>query len=174
MLTVSGLIGSIVIASSAHAQVSDLAQRVGSSTLKIGVYSPDKPSVRDVAGKNILNFSYETIIQNVIERNETSTFSIGYIEQDALRIIPITVSQITRDNKKTSGYDFFTGYGVGLYAMRLDTLSTTGNTKVMPGFHFIAGLNLTTRSFIEARYHLTSHYETINPSGLNIAYGIRF
>jgi hypothetical protein len=40
--------------------------------------------------------------------------------------------------------------------------------------HVTVGLNLTQRSFVEARYHFAGHYETINPSGLNISYGIRF
>ena len=96
------------------------------------------------------------------------------IERGDMRMIPITLSQITRDNKRTSGYDWFSGYGVGLYAIRIANDNTSGNTKVMPGMHVTVGLNLTQRSFVEARYHFAGHYETINPSGLNISYGIRF
>jgi len=174
LLIAAGLVGAVAMTSTANAQVSDLAQKVGSSSLKFGSYNPDKPTVRSGAGKNIFNFEYETTLQSVPERNEISTFSIGMIERGDMRMIPMTLSQITRDNKRTSGYDWFSGYGVGLYAIRIDNGNTSGNTKVMPGMHFTVGINLTQRSFVEARYHFAGHYETINPSGLNISYGIRF
>ena len=174
LLIAAGLVGAVALTTTANAQVSDLAQRVGSSSLKIGSYNPDKPVVRNGAGKNIFNFEYETTLQSVPERNEISTLSVGLIERGDMRIIPITLSQITRDNKRTSGYDWFSGYGVGLYAIRIDNANTSGNTKVMPGMHVTVGVNLTTRSFVEARYHFAGHYETINPSGLNISYGTRF
>ena len=72
LLIAAGIVGAVALTTTANAQVSDLAQKVGSSSLKIGSYNPDKPVVRNGAGKNIFNFEYETTIQSVQERNEIS------------------------------------------------------------------------------------------------------
>ena len=145
-----------------------------SMAVRVGSFSPAKSYARSESGNGIFSIEADLTLQRVPERHESSVLSIGYIEKNNLRILPLTLSQITHDRRRTSGYDFYYGYGVGLYSIRLGGASTTGNTKVMPGALATFGLNLSDSTFVEARYHYTSDYESKDVRGLQLSLGVRF
>lgn len=149
---------------------------VNSSAIKLGFYSPGSGQARSGGGTHILSIEGDTVVQHVPERNETSVLSVGYIERDNLRIIPITLSQLTHDAKRTSSYDYYYGYGLGIYSARLNlggTETTSGATKTLIGAHFVLGLNLTETTFLETRYLYPAKYDDKFIGGLQVMYGIR-
>lgn len=157
----------------AWAQSTGHDNRANSMAIKLGFYAPSKSTARTAGGDSLFSIEGDYVIQSVPERNETSVLSLGYIERDDLRILPLTLSQITHDHKRTSAYDFYYGYGIGLYSIRLNTPETSGNTKVMPGAAFTFGLNLSSSTFIEAKYHYISHYEKQDVRGFQLFLGAR-
>ena len=165
----------LTLSGSAQAQTKN-KYAVNSSAVKLGFYSPGSGQARKGGGTQILNFEADTVIQYIPERNESSVLSIGYIERDNLRIIPLTLSQLTHDNKRTSGYDYYYGYGLGLYSARLNlggTDTTSGTTKTLIGAHFVFGLNLTESTFIETKYLYPGKYDDKFIGGLQVMYGMR-
>jgi hypothetical protein len=165
----------LTLAGSAQAQTKNKYD-VNSSSIKLGFFSPGSGQARLGGGTHILNLEADTVVQYIPERNENSVLSIGYIERDNLRIIPITLSQITHDNKRTSGYDFYYGYGLGLYSARLNLgggETTSGSTKTLIGAHAVFGLNLTETTFMEAKYLYPGKYDDKFIGGLQLMYGIR-
>ncbi|MFY7952166.1 MAG: hypothetical protein ACOVT5_06620 [Armatimonadaceae bacterium] len=153
---------------------SPAAEPTSSMALRVGAFSPAKAYARSVSANNLFSIEADLTVQSVPERNESSVLSLGYIEKGGLRILPLTLSQITHDRKRTSGYDFYYGYGIGLYSIRLQGAATSGTTKVMPGALATFGLNLSDSTFLEARYHYTSDYEKNDVRGLQFSLGFRF
>ena len=165
----------VTLSGSAQAQTRNRYE-VNSSAVKLGFFNPGSGIARQAGGSQILNFEADTIIQNIAERNETGVLSLGYIERDNLRIIPLTVSQLVHDNKRTSGYDYYYGYGLGIYSARLNsggTDTTSGLTKTLIGAHFVMGLNLTEKTFLEAKYLYPAKYDQKFIGGLQVMYGMR-
>ena len=174
MATVCGL-SLLTLTGSAQAQTRN-RDDVNSSSIKLGFYSPGSGIARRAGGTQILNFEADTVVQHIPERNETSVFGVGYIERDNLRIIPVMLSQLTHDNKRTSSYDYYYGYGLGIFSARLlagGTDTTSGQTKTLIGAQFVAGLNLTESTFVEAKYLYPSKYDQKFIGGLQIMFGMR-
>lgn len=149
---------------------------INSSAIKIGFYSPGSGQARQGGGTHILSLEADSVVQYVPERNETSVLSLGYIERDNLRIIPLTLTQLTHDAKRTSSYDYYYGYGLGVYSARLNlggTETTSGATKTLIGAHAVIGLNLTEKTFLEAKYLYPGKYDSKFIGGLMVSYGIR-
>ncbi len=165
----------LTLSGSAHAQTRNKYD-VNSSAIKLGFFTPASSQGRQGGGTQILNLELDTVIQYIPERNENSVLSIGYIERDNLRIIPLTISQITHDNKRTSGYDYYYGYGLGVYSARLNLgggETTSGATKNLIGAHVVLGLNLTESTFVEAKYLYPSKYDSKFIGGLQVMFGMR-
>ena len=149
---------------------------VNSSAVKLGFYSPGGGVARKGGGMQILNFEADTVIQHIPEHNESSVLSIGYIERDGLRIIPVTVSQIIHDEKRTSAYDYYYGYGLGIYSARLNvggSDTTSGAIKTLIGAHVVFGVSLTETTFVEARYLYPSKYDNKFIGGIQLMFGKR-
>jgi hypothetical protein len=165
----------LTLSGSAQAQTHS-RNEVNSSAIKLGFYSPGSGQARQGGGTQILNLEAQTVVQYIPERNESSVLGIGYIERDNFRLIPITISQLIHDNKRTSGYDFFYGYGLGLYSARLNlggSETTSGQTKTLIGAHFVMGLNLTEKTFLEAKYLYPAKYDNKFVGGLQVMFGMR-
>jgi len=176
-ILMSALVGGVattMFPSAASAQTAAKDMQTNAVSLKLGSYAPSKGFARAASANGIFTVEADYTVQSIAERNETSVISLGFIEKGDLRILPLTLNQIHHDKKRTTSYDLYYGYGVGLYSMRLRGEDLTGNTKVMPGVALTFGLNLTENSFIEARYHHTSDYETKRVKGIQFSYGIRF
>jgi hypothetical protein len=172
--TICGL-SLLTFAGSAQAQTRSKYE-VNSSAIKLGFFSPGSGQARVGGGTHILNFEADSVVQYIPERNETSVLSIGYIERDNLRIIPLTLSQLTHDAKRSSNYDYYYGYGLGIYSARLNlggSETTSGTTKTLIGAHFVMGLNLTETTFLEAKYLYPGKYDNKFIGGLQLMYGIR-
>lgn len=165
----------LTLSGSAQAQTKNKYD-VNSSSIKLGFFSPGSSQARRGGGTQILNLEADTVVQYIPERNENSVLSIGYIERDNLRIIPITLTQLTHDNKRTSNYDYYYGYGLGIYSARLNlggADTTSGTTKTLIGAQFVLGLNLTESTFVEAKYLYPSKYDNKFIGGLQIMFGMR-
>lgn len=174
MSALAGGLATTLFPSAASAQVAAKDLQTNAISLKVGSYMPSKGFARAASSNGIFTLEADYTVQSIAEKNETSVISLGFIEQGDLRILPLTLNQIFHDKKRTTAYDLYYGFGVGLYSMRLRGEDLTGNTKVMPGAAVTFGLNLSGNSFIEARYHHTSDYETKRVKGLQLSYGIRF
>ncbi|MCX6367418.1 MAG: hypothetical protein NTX57_11995 [Armatimonadetes bacterium] len=172
--TVCGL-SLLTLSGSAHAQTRNRYD-VNSSSIKLGFFTPGSGVGRQAGGSQILNFEAETVVQYIPERNENSVFSIGYIERDNFRIIPVMLSQITHDNKRTSGYDYYYGYGLGVFSTRLNSggvTTTSGSTKNLIGAQAVMGLNLTESTFLEFKYLYPAKYDNQFVGGLQVMFGMR-
>jgi len=166
----------LAVGSGAWAQQTRNKYEVNGTAIKLGFYSPGSGAARQGGGSQILNIEGDMVIQYVPERNETGVISVGYIERDNLRLIPITLSQITHDSKQTSGYDFYYGYGIGLYSARLNlggASTTSGLNKTLIGAHAVFGLNLSESTFLEAKYLYPGRYDGQFIGGLQIMFGRR-
>ena len=141
---------------------------------RIGSYSPAKSYARNAGGSRMFGLELDFNIQSVPERNESNVLSLGFIEKGDLRIMPLTVTQIVHDRKRTSSYDFYYGYGVGLYSIRLRGADVDGKVKVMPGALGVFGVNLSDSTFVEARYHYSGDYDSKDVRGLLLSVGLRF
>lgn len=163
----------LTVSSGAWAQQIDNKYAVNGTAIKLGFFSPGSGAARRGGGSQILNIEGDLIVQHVADRNETGVLSIGYIERDNLRIIPITLSQLTH---KSAGYDYYYGYGIGLYSTRLNlggATTTSGASKTLIGAHATLGLNLTATTFIEAKYLYPGRYDNQFIGGLQIMFGRR-
>lgn len=142
--------------------------------IKLGVYMPSVKEVREFSG--VFNFSIEgdVVIQRFPEISSQSIFSIGYIEREGLRLIPVTVSQIFRDPNNPSGRDYYYGFGLGVYSTRLDAPDTTGRIKNLPGAFLVTGLDINEKLLVEVKYHILYRYDRKNVNGLQISLGRRF
>ncbi|MFM7322901.1 MAG: hypothetical protein ACKO5K_15485 [Armatimonadota bacterium] len=174
MSVLIGGMATTMFPSAASAQIGSKDTQTNAVALKVGSYMPSKGFARAASANGILSFEADYTVQSIPEKNETSVISLGFIEKGDLRILPLTLNQIFHDKKRTTSYDLYYGFGVGLYSIRLRGEELTGNTKVMPGAAVTFGLNLSETSFIEARYHHTSDYESKRVKGLQLSYGIRF
>lgn len=166
----------LTISGSAWAQQPRSKYQVNGTSIKLGFFSPGSGSARQGGGTQILSAEADMVIQYVPERSETGVLSIGYIERDNLRIIPITLSQLTHDHKQTSGYDYYYGYGIGLYSARLNVggaNTTSGASKTLIGGHAVLGLNLSESTFIEAKYLYPGRYDNQFIGGFQLMFGRR-
>jgi hypothetical protein len=161
------------VSGSAFAQTKSRYE-VNSTAFKLGFFSPSGGPARRVGGSQLVNVEADVIAQYIPERMMTSVVSIGYIERDGFRMIPITVNQLFHDNKKTSGYDVYYGYGLGLYSARLATVDTSGSAKTLIGGVLTAGLNLTETTFVEAKYHYVGRYDDQVVGGIQLMFGRKF
>lgn len=166
----------LTVNSGAWAQQTHSKNQVNGTAFKLGFFNPGSGPARQGGGTQILSAEADLVIQYIPERSETGVVSIGYIERDNLRIIPITLSQLTHDKKQTSNYDYYHGYGIGIYSARLNiggVNSTSGETKTLIGAHAVLGLNLSESTFIEAKYLYPGRYDNQFIGGLQIMFGRR-
>lgn len=144
---------------------------------KIGVFFATDPDARRAGGDGMVVLETEYRLQTLIENNtllSNTNLTIGYTEHNDLRIIPITLSQTFSDSRAEPGTGYYYGLGAGLYITRLRSDSTSGDTKNLFGGFAVVGLNLSTKLFVEAKYHLISRYQSENVSGIQATVGTRF
>lgn len=174
LLRVVTLCGLAIWATSPMAQAQSRTKNiVNSVALKLGAFFPEGADARRVGGKEIVSVEGDYVLQHIAETNTTSILSVGFSERDSLRVLPITITQITRDARRASAYDVYYGYGVGLYSVRLDTAETSGRNKTLFGGLIAAGINLSEKVFAEAKYHFVSRYDRKEVGGLQLMVGLR-
>ena len=86
-----------------------------------------------------------------------SVFSIGYIEHDNFRMMPLTIGQIVRDPGNASGKDYYYGLGVGIYPTRIQGFGTSGENKNLFGGYAVIGLDVHTAHF--RRSQIPLHFQ---------------
>lgn len=171
ILQVAALCGLAVAAASGNAQAQS---QTNSVSLKVGAFLSSGKDARRAGGREILSLEADYVVQQIPEQNQIGVLSIGYIERDNIRILPLTISQITYDSQKVSSYSLYHGFGIGLYSAHLDVADTSGRTKTLFGGLAVVGLNLSDRTFVEAKYHYISKYDTKFIGGLQFLVGARF
>lgn len=174
ILRVAALCGLAVAAASGSAQAQSRYSQTNSVSLKVGAFLSSGKDARRAGGREILSFEADYVVQQIPEQNQIGVLSIGYIERDNIRILPLTISQITYDSQKVSSYTLYHGFGIGLYSAHLDVADTSGRTKTLFGGLATVGLNLSDRTFVEAKYHYISKYDTKFIGGLQFLVGARF
>jgi hypothetical protein len=154
------------------------AQRTGlevnSVALKVGAFLPSKSDAKRGGGDSLLSLEADYVVQSFPSVNLSNVVSVGLIERDNLRIVPLTLSQIYHDLRQTTSYSVYYGYGLGLYSARLNIAETSGNTKLLFGGSFVAGFNVGSSSFVEAKYHYISKYDQKFIGGVQFMVGTRF
>ena len=144
---------------------------------KAGFFFPTDSAARDAGGNGMLllevDYTLQTLIDNSTLLGHTS-IGIGYTERRDLRIIPITLSETFRDSRAAPGTGYYYGVGLGLYLTRLESGSTSGDTKNLFGGYAVGGVSLGSNLFAEAKYHLISRYDGKNVSGIQVTIGTRF
>jgi hypothetical protein len=140
--------------------------------VKLGAYNPSETNARRASNDVLFSFEAEYTIQNLVEQNSSySVVSVGYIGQDGLRIIPITVGQNWTDGRR----NYFYGFGLGLYNVKMELGDlTTNREKYIFGVYGTLGLNLTERTFAEIKYHYPYKYDNQFIGGFQIMAGLRF
>lgn len=140
--------------------------------LKVGAYNPSADKARRASSDVLFSIEAEYTIQNLVEANSSySVFTVGYIGQDGLRIIPITVGQNWTDGKQ----NYFYGAGLGLYNVKMELPGFTSNEdKYIFGFYGTLGLNITKQTFAEVKYHYPYKYDSQFVGGFQIMAGYRF
>lgn len=145
--------------------------------LKAGLFLPLERNGRNTPGNAQFLIEAEcTLRRGLLEKAffNTIRISIGYTEKNELSILPVTVSQVRENERSRSGVAVYYGYGLGLYRTKVDAPNTSRKTKNLFGGFVVAGADLGPRLFLEAKYHLLSHYDNENVSGLQLAAGARF
>lgn len=164
-------------AGSARAQIVDEAARKPFS-ISIGDFIPSSKDTTRIGG--VHNFAAEVgyTIQRQPEQSSVSVISLGYIEREGFRTMPLTISQILRDpgtgRNNLIGIPYYYGLGVGLYNTRMSSSDTDGRNKWLFGGFVTAGLDITPMIFAEAKYHYPFKYDNKFFGGLLFSVGARF
>lgn len=168
------LLMAVALTGLAIATLSTDARAQDSSALKLGLFTPSKSAARQAGGNQLFSVEAETVIQHVAERRESNVLGVSFTERNDLRILAFTLSQLTHDNKRSSSLDYYYGWGVSLNAVRVNSAEASGRTKIMPGIPVTFGVNLSPKTFVEAKYHFNPNYEGIHLNGFTVALGTRF
>lgn len=143
--------------------------------LKIGLFIPSNNDARASGiGDRILAIEADYTVQTLLDSNSISVASIGLIQKDDLRILPVTISQVFRDPGNSSGNDYYYGFGIGIYATSLKLPDTSGETKNLFGGFIVVGMDLGQSVFVEGKYHYISKYDNKFIGGLQLSVGGRF
>ncbi len=173
LAAVGALCAFIGAPNAAHAQaVPETARK--DFAAKIGVYIPDNVNVRQAGTTLNLYLEGDAVIQKLPQLKSVSIFSIGYVEHDNFRMMPLTIGQIFRDPGNASGKDYYYGLGLGIYPTRIQGFGTSGDNKNLFGGYGVIGIDVTPRFFAEAKYHYISKYDDKFVGGLLFAIGTRF
>jgi hypothetical protein len=144
--------------------------------VRLGVYVPSEPEGRSGGGDYMWALEVDYTIQRMPERRSISIITAGFIERNDLRIIPLTVGQVWREqgNPLYFGESYYYGLGAGIYNVRLSAPDTSGNDKFIPGGYVHAGIELNSKYFVEAKYHYLAKYDRKFVGGLLFSVGARF
>lgn len=173
MMTVAASLAIGVLCGADTAQAQTIPTAVSKPfAVKLGAYNPSEPTARRASGDVLLSLEAEYTIENLVELNSSySVLSVGYIGQDGLRIIPITIGQNWTDGRKS----YFYGFGVGLYNIKMELPGFTSNKdKFIFGGYGTLGLNITERTFAELKYHYPYKYDDQFVGGFQLMAGLRF
>lgn len=143
-------------------------------SVKLGTYLPLNRDTRRAGAVAIPMVEIDYTIQKFPESHFSSLLSVGFLDHASFRMMPITVSQVYRDPANASGFDYYYGVGVGLYNTRLRLADTDNRSKYLFGGFVVTGIDVTRTVFLEAKYHLISHYDRKDVSGLQASVGLRF
>ncbi len=162
------------VGGTARAQAVDESARK-SYALRIGTFIPTEQDARRAGGTQNLAIEGDWTIQRLPERSSVGVLSVGYIEREQLRIVPVTISQIYRDpGANFWGKPYYYGLGIGIYSVRMNYPGTDDRVKHLLGGLVTAGLDLTSTLFIDAKYHYISKYDNEFVGGAQLAVGVRF
>lgn len=144
--------------------------------VRLGTYIPSEPEGRAAGGDYMWALEVDYTIQRMPERTSVSIISTGFIERGDLRIIPLTVGQVWRQqgNPLYFGESYFYGFGGGVYNVRLSAPDTSGNDKFIPGGYIHAGIDFNSKYFFETKYHYIAKYDRKFIGGLMFSVGARF
>ncbi|MBC7806624.1 MAG: outer membrane beta-barrel protein [Akkermansiaceae bacterium] len=173
MMTVAASLSIGVLFGTTTAQAQTIPTAVTKPfALKVGAYNPSEDTARRASSDVLFSIEAEYTIQNLVELNSSySVFSVGYINEGDLRIIPITIGQNWTDGKQ----NYFYGGGIGLYNVKMDLAGFTSNQdKYIFGFYGTVGLNLTKQVFAELKYHYPYKYDDQFVGGFQLMAGYRF
>jgi hypothetical protein len=161
----------------ARAQYVDEAARKPFA-FRVGDYLPTYKETRQIGGTHNLALEFDYIAQRIPESSAVSVVSVGYIERENFRMIPLTIGLIFRDpgtgRNNLLGVPYYYGVGGGLYLTRMTAPDTDGRNKYIFGGYAVGGLDLTPTLFTEAKYHYVSRYDRKWPGGLQLSVGVRF
>lgn len=149
-------------------------------TIRGGVYLPFNTRAKNDVGKTWYGGGVDYTFQQTPGVARTNV-SLDYIERNSggntVRIVPLTVSQITLQNPEGTVRPYF-GVGGGAYFIHQSVPNTIGvqentNATAIGGF-FVAGLDLPGNVMVEGRYHIISKVGSVNSGGLQLTAGVRF
>lgn len=172
----SALVGLTLLAGATNAA---RAQQNGEKPIavKVGFFTPTNGDARRAGSDRMLTLEAEytlTLDDTGGSTLAATTVGVGYIEQDNLRIVPITIAETFRNPANTSGNNYFYGLGLGIYATKLNLEGVSGDTKNLFGGFVSAGLDFSRGFFVEGKYHYISKYDDKFVGGLQITVGTRF
>jgi hypothetical protein len=144
--------------------------------IRLGTYIPSARDGRAAGGDYMWAIEGDYTIQRLPERSSVSVLSVGYIERNDLRIVPLTIGQIWREprNPDYPGKSYFYGLGLGLYNIRVSQPDTSSETKYIFGGYVTAGIDFTDKFFGEVKYHYMARIDRKFVGGLMFAVGTRF
>jgi len=167
------------VAFAQNADVSSAPQKSGD--IRAGILFPLNSTITSNIGKTIPVGGVDLVIKHE-GASQNTIFSAEYQERDdhgyKLRVIPLTIGQVTYSGTESSKIRPFFGYGVGAYLISStlpdsDGFSVNNNSTAFGGYLGF-GLDLTSSVFVDARYHAVTKVGPATASGIEVTAGFRF
>ena len=138
--------------------------------VKAGVFAPDSRSLKDVSDDAWVKIGADMDLPlfglGVIGKTRVG---IDYAFSSSNSILPITLIQIWQPSLAVRS-PLYVGAGIGLW-----TVHTKGRgTASRFGLRLLAGVDLTSRLFVEGQYDFVSKVGGVRTDGLSILVGTKF
>ena len=149
-------------------------------TARVGGYFLSNSTIGHAIGSSFLCAGLDYAIQH--EQQSRTIVSVDYIDRSSdsntLRVFPVTIGQILLQGGDSDVQPYY-GAGAGGYFMhqdfnRTDQANRTSHDNVVFGGYLEAGVEYHKYLALDARYHLVTSSNGINPSGLEVTLGFRF
>ena len=151
-------------------------------TVRAGGYFLSDTNIRHTIGSSFLCAGLDYAIQHPEGGTNRTIVSVDYIDRSSgsntLRVFPVTLGQMLL-SPEDNGIQPYFGAGAGAYFEHQDfssdsELNRSAHDNVVFGGYLQAGVEYRKYLALDARYHLVTSSNGVNPSGLELTLGFRF
>jgi hypothetical protein len=138
--------------------------------VKAGVFAPDSRSLKDVSDDAWVKIGADLDLPlfglGIVGKTRVG---IDYAFSGSNSILPITLIQVWQPSLAVRS-PLYLGAGIGLWTVH----TKGGGTASRFGFRLLAGVDLTSRLFLEGQYDFVSKVGSVRTDGLSILVGMKF